>query len=73
MFSYIVLVILWCLLGAIINPSQYLSFASSGATFITSILTKFAEFSKTSIVANEKILIVLMEIAQTAMLAVLLK
>lgn len=42
--SYIVLIILWFLLGAIVNPNAYLPFASSSATFITSISSKFFEF-----------------------------
>jgi len=36
----------WMLLGAIVNPSAFLPYATASATFITVVSTKFAEAMK---------------------------
>lgn len=56
LISYLVLIILWFLLGAIVNPNAYLPFASSSATFITAISSKFFEFKNQAVSAYEKIM-----------------
>lgn len=37
---------LWFLIGAIINPSSYLPYASAAATFVSAISSKLAELKK---------------------------
>lgn len=38
---YISLVSIWLMLGAIINPNAFLPYATSAATFLTIVTTKY--------------------------------
>jgi hypothetical protein len=40
-FAYITIVLVWFLLGAVLNPNKYLAFASASATLIMFIKTKY--------------------------------
>jgi hypothetical protein len=44
--AYIALCMVWLLLGAIVNPSAFLPYATASATFITVISAKSAEAVK---------------------------
>ncbi len=44
--SYISLCMAWLLLGAIINPSAFLPYATASATFIVAVTAKYAEALK---------------------------
>jgi hypothetical protein len=46
--SYIGLVLMWLLLGAIINPNNFLVYASASLTLLTFVSTKYAAFKKLS-------------------------
>ena len=46
--SYVGLVLMWLLLGAIINPNNFLVYASASLTFLTFISTKYLAFKKLS-------------------------
>jgi hypothetical protein len=39
---YFSLVLIWLLLGAIVNPQAFLPYATAGATFLTMMATKAA-------------------------------
>ena len=54
--SYISLCMAWLLLGAIINPSAFLPYATASATFITAISAKYAEAIKISDEGIEQVL-----------------
>jgi len=43
-FGYVGLVLVWLLLGAIINPNAFLPFTSAAVTFITFVRTKYTQF-----------------------------
>ena len=43
---YISLILVWALLGAILNPNAYLAYASAAGTLITFVTAKYSEFSK---------------------------
>ena len=47
-FGYIGLVLVWAILGAIINPQAFLPYASGAATFLTFCTTKYNQFKKMS-------------------------
>jgi len=38
---YVALVAIWLMLGAIINPTAFLPYATSAATFLTIVTTKY--------------------------------
>lgn len=40
-FSYFGLIIVWLILGAIINPTNYLVYSSSALTLVTTITTEY--------------------------------
>ncbi len=42
---YIVLGIVWLMLGAIVNPSAFLPYATGAATFVTIMTAKYALFN----------------------------
>ena len=48
MCSYFSLCMSWLLLGAIINPSAFLPYATASATFVTALTAKYAEAVKIS-------------------------
>ena len=43
---YIALVLVWALLGAILNPNAYLAYAAGAGTLITFVTSKYSEFMK---------------------------
>ena len=43
---YIALGTVWLLLGAILNPTAFLPYATAAATFVTVMTAKFAEFTE---------------------------
>ncbi len=45
-FSYIGTVVVWLILGAIINPDNFLVYASASLTFVTFIVSKYTFFKE---------------------------
>jgi len=45
LLSYIGLCSIWLLLGAIINPTAFLPYATAASTFLTVISTKYKQFA----------------------------
>jgi hypothetical protein len=45
-FFYLVICIIWLILGAIISPTVFLPYATAAATFITVIISKYREVNK---------------------------
>ena len=45
-FGYIGLFLIWAILGAIINPTAFLPYASGAGTFLTFCTAKYNEFKK---------------------------
>ena len=43
---YICLILVWALLGAILNPNAYLAYASGASTLVTFVTAKYSEFMK---------------------------
>jgi hypothetical protein len=43
-FVYIVLGLVWCILGAILNPTYFLPYATGAATFVTVMMAKYIGF-----------------------------
>ena len=43
---YIVLVLVWLVLGAIVSPTVFLPYATAAATFITIMISKYGEIKK---------------------------
>ena len=46
--SYIGLVTIWLILGAIINPNNFLVYATTSLTFVTFVVTKYNQFKNLS-------------------------
>ena len=45
-FSYVVLTAMWCVLGAILNPSKYLPMAAGAVTLVTFIVSQYKRLNK---------------------------
>jgi hypothetical protein len=45
-FFYLVICIIWLILGAIISPTVFLPYATAAATFITVIISQYREVNK---------------------------
>ena len=45
-FVYLVICLVWLILGAIVSPTVFLPYATAAATFVTVISTKYAEVQK---------------------------
>lgn len=45
-FLYFMLVLLWMILGAILNPNSFLPYATAAATFIVIVFTKYQFFTE---------------------------
>jgi len=46
MLCYLVLVLLWLILGAIINPTNFLPFATAASTFIVIVISRYKTFKQ---------------------------
>lgn len=55
-FGYIGLILVWLLLGAIINPNAFLPFTSAAVTLVTFCKTKYTEFKNLSKDGTKKIM-----------------
>ena len=55
LFGYVTIVMVWYLLGAIINPSAYLPYAAAACTFVTFCTAKFRQFKRLQTVGFEGI------------------
>jgi hypothetical protein len=42
--GFFVFGLIWCILGAILNPSAFLPYATGAATFMTVIMAKYVGF-----------------------------
>ena len=45
--SYLCLCLIWIMLGAVINPTAFLPYATACATWVTTSFSKYKEFKET--------------------------
>ena len=62
---YITLAAVWLMLGAIVNPTAFLPYATAAATFLTVIAAKAASFNKIASDGFSKVIAVVSGIAST--------
>ena len=64
---YITLAAVWLMLGAIVNPTAFLPYATAAATFLTVIAAKAATFNKMASDGFSKVISVVSKVTSTQM------
>ena len=53
--AYLILVLVWCMLGAILNPQKFLPAATGTLTFVVFVVARYTQLKKLNDTLQEKV------------------